>query len=214
MPIYQLGKELVFPHPLLAEDDGILAIGGDLSAERLLLAYANGIFPWYNADEPIVWHAPNPRFVLFPEKFKASKSLKQLVKKQKYTIKTNTCFEKVIENCKTVYRPDQEDTWIDGAMQKAYTNLHHLGYAHSVEVFNAEQKLVGGLYGVQLGQVFYGESMFHLESNTSKLAFHYLVNYFNIKVIDCQMHTKHLESLGGEFITMERFLSLLKQYTK
>lgn len=214
MPIYRLGEKLIFPHPLLAEDDGVLAIGGDLSVERLLLAYANGIFPWYNAGTPIVWHAPNPRFVLFPERFKVSKSLKQLIKKQKYTIKINTCFEKVVENCKTVYRPDQEDTWIDGAMQKAYANLHYLGYAHSVEVFNVKQKLVGGLYGVQLGQVFFGESMFHLESNTSKLAFHYLVNHFNIRIIDCQMHTKHLESLGGEFTTMEHFLSLLKQYGK
>lgn len=211
MPIYKLSKELIFPDPLKAED-GVLAIGGDLSPERLLLAYSNGIFPWYNEGEPIIWHAPDPRFVLFPENFYCSKSLKRLIKQEKYTFKVDTNFEAVIQNCKQIFREDQDGTWITNEMEKAYINLHELGFAHSIEVYNQENKLVGGLYGIKLGDVFFGESMFHLESNTSKLAFYHLVSHFQLKLIDCQVYTEHLESLGADDISLSRFLDLLDEY--
>ncbi|MGB1017452.1 MAG: leucyl/phenylalanyl-tRNA--protein transferase [Chitinophagales bacterium] len=213
MPIFQLGKDLVFPNPKLAED-GILAIGGDLCPERLLLAYTNGIFPWYNKGEPIIWHAPNPRFVLYPSKFKMSKSLKSLYNKGKYKITFNQDFESVIKNCQQVDREFQEDTWITNDMFKAYCQLHKLGFAKSVEVYNKDHKLVGGLYGVHIGDVFFGESMFHLESNTSKLAFAYLIQHVKPAIIDCQVHTEHLESLGGEHISLAAFQAELDKNMK
>lgn len=211
MPIYQLSKDLIFPDPLLAED-GIIAVGGDLSPERLLLAYRNGIFPWYNEGEPIIWHAPNPRFVLFPEDLYVSKTLKRLIKQEKYHYTINEDFEGVIRNCKLVKRDYQEGTWITNDMEKAYIQLNKLGFAHSIEVRNANNDLVGGLYGILLGKVFFGESMFHLESNTSKLAFHHLINSFDLELIDCQVYTEHLESLGALDIDMVEFLALLKKY--
>ena len=212
MPIFQLTEDLIFPHPSLAED-GILAVGGDLSPERLLLAYQNGIFPWYNEDEPIIWHAPDPRFVLFPEKFKKSKSLRLLIKKNTYTCSINRNFEDVIKNCKNINRRDGEGTWITDEMQSAYIKLHKLGFAKSVEVYNLKNELVGGLYGVQLGKIFFGESMFSKESNTSKIALAYLIEKSNIKLIDAQVYTSHLESLGGEYIPLNEFLLFLKKYT-
>lgn len=211
MPIYQLSDQLIFPNPQHAED-GVLAIGGDLSPQRLLLAYRNGIFPWYNEDEPIIWHAPDPRFVLFPEKFYCSKSLKRLIKQEKYNYKINSNFEAVIRNCKQVERSEQDGTWINNEMETAYIALHRLGFAHSIEVYNSNNVLVGGLYGIKLGSVFFGESMFHLESNTSKLAFYYLITHFDLKLIDCQVHTDHLESLGAEEIKLNSFLDLLNKY--
>jgi len=210
MPVFQLTDKLIFPHPTLAED-GVLAIGGDLSPERLVLAYKNGIFPWYNNDEPIIWHAPNPRFVLFPEKFKKSKSLKSLIRKNIYNCTYNMNFEDVIYNCKNIKRKEDEGTWITDEMTEAYINLHKLGIAKSVEVFK-EDKLVGGLYGVQLGKVFFGESMFSKEANTSKIALTYLIDNIDLKLIDAQVHTKHLESLGAEHIRIEYFLELIKKY--
>lgn len=211
MPIFKLTDELIFPHPQLAED-GVLAIGGDLSPERLLLAYQNGIFPWYNQDEPIIWHAPDPRFVLFPRKFKRSKSLKQLIKKQIYHCSINQDFEGVINNCKTMIRKDHQGTWITKEMKSAYIQLHKLGFAYSVEVNNSNDKLAGGLYGIKLGRVFFGESMFTKESNTSKIALAYLIDNLNLAVIDAQVHTPHMESLGAEHISLNQFLIFLQEF--
>lgn len=210
MPIYKLSKKIVFPHPSLAEN-GILAVGGDLSPQRLLLAYSNGIFPWYNEDEPIIWHAPNPRFVLFPNDFYISKSLKRLIKQEKYSFSINKDFRNVILNCKQIERNFQDGTWITNDMENAYIKMHELGHAHSIEVWNKDKKLVGGLYGILIGKVFFGESMFHLESNTSKLAFHHLIQSYKLELIDCQVYTEHLESLGAVDIDLEMFLDLLNE---
>jgi len=209
MPIFQLTDEIIFPHPSLAEEDGILAIGGDLSVDRLLLAYQNGIFPWYNEDEPIIWHFPKPRFVLFPHDLKISKSMKQVLKSKKYSITIDQDFEQVIQKCSTTKRKDQTGTWITNDMEKAYINLHLQNYAHSVEVWNENNKLVGGLYGINLGTVFYGESMFHEESNTSKLALISLIQNFNFSIIDCQVYTKHLASLGATEINADDFYKII-----
>ena len=210
MPIFHLTEELIFPHPTLAED-GILAVGGDLSPERLILAYQNGIFPWYNEGEPIIWHAPDPRFVLFPEKLKISKSLRQLINKKIYICTFNNDFKNVIYNCKKIKRKNQNGTWITDDMVNAYVNLYKLGFALSVEVYNKENKLVGGLYGVKLGKVFFGESMFSKESNTSKIALAYLIEKLDLNLIDAQVHTQHLENLGGEYISLSSFLNILKE---
>ncbi len=211
MPVLKLTEELIFPHPSLAEE-GVLAVGGDLSAERLLLAYQNGIFPWYNEGEPIIWHAPDPRFVLFPEKFKKSKSLKQLIKKATYNCTINNDFENVIKNCRNIKRKNQYGTWINDEMISAYIKLHKLGFATSVEVYNSKNQLAGGLYGVKLGKVFFGESMFSKESNTSKIALSFLIENIDLKLIDTQIYTQHLESLGSEYISLDYFLELLKKY--
>ncbi len=212
MPIFELNNEIIFPHPSLAEN-GVLAVGGDLSPERLILAYQNGIFPWYNENEPIIWHSPDPRFVLFPEKFKKSKSLQLLINKNIYTCSVNQDFEEVIKNCKNIQRKENYGTWITYKMQQAYTKLHKLGFAMSVEVFNSENNLAGGLYGVKLGKVFFGESMFSKESNTSKIALAYLIKTIDLEIIDAQVHTSHLESLGAEYISLNEFLLFLKKYT-
>lgn len=207
MPIYQLTAELTFPHPSLAED-GILAIGGDLSPERLILAYTNGIFPWYSEGEPIIWHAPNPRFVLNPKNLKISKSMKQVIQKNIFEVSLNQDFEQVIRNCQEVSRLGQKDTWITEEMLEAYHRLHDLGLAHSVEVWQ-DQELVGGLYGINLGTVFFGESMFHKKSNASKFAFIHLIEAFPFSMIDCQVYTKHLASLGASNLALSSFISLL-----
>ncbi len=212
MPIYSLNEDLVFPHPTLAED-GILAIGGDLSPERLILAYQNGVFPWYSEGEPIIWHAPNPRFVLHPKDLKISKSMRQVLRNKAYSVSLNTNFEAVIQACQEVSRRGQEDTWITVEMLEAYTRLHELGIAHSVEIWK-DKELVGGLYGINLGTVFYGESMFHKESNTSKLAFIKLVQEFPFSIIDCQVHTYHLESLGATNLELSSFLSVIVEESK
>lgn len=214
MPIYQLSKKLIFPHPTLAEADGLIAIGGDLSINRLILAYKNGIFPWYNEGEPILWFAPNPRFVLYPKKLKVSKSMKQLINKNEYLITINKCFEEVIKNCKKVKRKNQNGTWITKDMEHAYTDLHKKGIAHSIEVWNKNKELAGGLYGVNLGTVFFGESMFHKENNTSKLALIYLAKNFNFSIIDCQVYTKHLASLGAENIPFDTFYAEIVKETE
>ena len=206
-----LSDTIWFPHVSSASTDGVIAIGGDLSVKRLLLAYRSGIFPWYNEGEPIVWYSPDPRMVLFPEKLKVSKSMRQLINKNIFKVTFNTHFSEVIANCKIVNRNDQLGTWITDEMQKAYTNLHELGVAKSVEVW-LNDKLIGGLYGIDLGTIFCGESMFSHESNTSKIAFIYLVEKLkneNYSLIDCQMYTKHLASLGAEEILRTEFLKYL-----
>ncbi|SMO37168.1 leucyl/phenylalanyl-tRNA--protein transferase [Solitalea koreensis] len=210
MPIFQLTDDIIFPHPLLADENGVLAIGGDLSPERLLLAYQNGIFPWFSEGEPIIWHAPDPRCVLYPEKLKISKSMKQVLQSGKFRVTVDEDFKAVINNCQKVFRKDQPDTWITNAMHEAYIEMHELGFAHSVEVWQ-EDELVGGLYGINLGTVFFGESMFHKVSNASKVAFITLVKAFPFSIIDCQMETAHLKSLGAENIPLSYFLKLLNK---
>lgn len=195
----------------MADEDGLLAIGGDLSTERLLLAYRSGIFPWYNENEPICWWSPDPRFVLFPEELKVSSSMKTVLQNGRFRFTANKAFEKVIQHCKAVARPGQEGTWISPAMQKAYTTLHELGYAHSAEAWQ-DGELVGGLYGIRLGNLFFGESMFSLQPNASKFAF---INYVRqlqkeqVQLIDCQVYTSHLESLGARMIPRELFMQFL-----
>lgn len=193
--------------------DGLMAIGGDLSSERLLLAYNSGIFPWYEEGQPILWWCPDPRMVLFPEKFKVSKSLQRTILSDKFIVTFNTAFAEVIKNCAAVYREGQGGTWITKAMQQSYINLHQAGHALSVEVWLDDQ-LVGGLYGIDLGEkkIFCGESMFALVSDASKVGFYHLVERLktqNYKVIDCQIYTDHLYSLGAEEIPREEFLKLL-----
>jgi len=206
-----LSDNIWFPPVSCATTDGMIAIGGDLSIERLLLAYRSGIFPWYNEGEPIVWYSPDPRMVLFPEKLKVSKSMRQLINKNIFKVTVNTHFSEVIANCKIMNRNDQLGTWITDEMQKAYIKLHEFGVAKSVEVW-LDNKLVGGLYGIDLGTVFCGESMFSHVSNASKIAFIYLVEKLkneNYSLIDCQVYTSHLESLGAEEIPRSEFLKYL-----
>lgn len=212
MPVFQLSEEIIFPHPSLADDDGLLAVGGDLSPERLLLAYANGIFPWYNDGDPILWWSPNPRCVLFPEKLNIPKSLRKFLRTHSYTIRFDTQFEAVIQHCAQVERHGQSGgTWITPQMQSAYITLHRLGYAHSVEIYDND-RLVGGLYGVSLGRVFFGESMFHLVPNASKLALVALVvqlMQWGFELIDNQQTTPLLLQFGAEEIDRDYFLKLV-----
>ncbi len=209
--MYLLDKELFFPSLENTDKDGLLAIGGDLSTKRLLLAYKSGIFPWYNEDEHICWWSPDPRFVLFPNELKLSRSMKTVLQNDKFRFTINRAFTQVIQNCKSISRNNQAGTWISPAMQKAYNILHKLGYAHSAETWmNGE--LVGGLYGIRLGKLFFGESMFNFKTNASKFAF---INYVqqlqkeNVQLIDCQLHTNHLESLGAKMISRNLFMEIL-----
>ncbi len=209
-----LTKELVFPSAEFATEQGIVAVGGDLSPERLLLAYKNGIFPWFNDGEPIIWWSLDPRMVLFPSKLKISKSMRPYFNQAKYQVSYNQDFKAVIQACKHVNRVGQEGTWISDYMMAAYIRLHELGWAHSVEVWDRSE-LVGGLYGVRIGQVFCGESMFSRKSNASKFGFISLVKKLEsegVQMIDCQQETAHLRSLGAETIDKTEFLSLLKQW--
>lgn len=213
MPVYQLTEDIVFPHPAYAEDDGLLAIGGDLSTERLMLAYSNGIFPWYSEGYPILWWSTDPRMVIFPEKFKVHKSLRNIINRKTFNVKFDTCFEKVIKQCAKVDRKNQDETWITNDMLNAYIKFHEAGYCHSVETF-FDNKLVGGLYGVSIGKTFFGESMFHLISNASKVALYYLVEKlkeWNFLIIDAQQETSHMSSMGAELIPGAEFLSILKK---
>ncbi|MEW4923308.1 leucyl/phenylalanyl-tRNA--protein transferase [Algibacter sp. 2305UL17-15] len=205
-----LTKDLAFPDVTEANEDGILAIGGDLSVARLLLAYKSGIFPWFETDEPILWWSPDPRFVLFPEKLKISKSMRQVLRNKDYKVTVNKAFNEVITACALAKRNGQMGTWITKNMIKAYTELHELGYAKSVEVWDNDT-LIGGLYGIDLGNgIFSGESMFSKESNASKVAFISFIQHTDYKLIDCQVHTNHLESLGAEAISRDEFLRYLK----
>ena len=213
--MFILTKEIVFPDVESADEDGLLAIGGDLSVERLLFAYQNGIFPWYNKDEPICWWSPNPRFVLFPDELKISKSMKSVFNKKEFSFTINKCFKEVMLNCKNISRKGQDGTWIHPAIVNAYTKLHKLGYAHSAEAWH-NNELIGGLYGIRLGNIFFGESMFSKKTNASKFAF---INFArqmqseNIALIDCQVYTSHLESLGARMIERKNFISILKKHT-
>jgi len=210
MLVFQLTNDLVFPDPLLAED-GLLAVGGDLSPERLILAYKSGIFPWYSEGEPILWHAPDPRFILTPKYFKRSKSLRLLINKNVYHCTVNEDFDGVIDYCASIPRKDQDDTWITGEMKDAYITLNKMGFAYSIEVRDQNGLLSGGLYGIKLGKVFFGESMFSLEPNTSKIALSYLVDNFDIGLIDAQVYTAHMESMGAYHIGLNTFLTLLNR---
>ena len=211
-----LTNKIIFPEVDQADEEGILAIGGDLSVDRLICAYKNGIFPWYNEDEPIIWWSPDPRCVLFPEKLKVSKSMKQVLQNGRFRFTINRAFPQVINACKTVDRKDGLGTWINQDIVEAYTKLNELGIAVSAETWR-EGKLVGGLYGINLGDVFFGESMFSIESNASKFAFINLVNQLKkngLQLIDCQQKTGHLMSLGAEMIDRKQFIELLKTYCK
>ncbi|NKI26168.1 leucyl/phenylalanyl-tRNA--protein transferase [Arenibacter sp. 6A1] len=210
--MYLLTDRLQFPPVENADEDGLLAVGGDLSPERLLLAYQNGIFPWFNEDEVILWWSPDPRMVLFPHEIKISKSMKQVINSGKFKITCNTRFMEVVEQCASIPRAGQGGTWITENMKAAYCQLHQKGIAKSIEVWE-NNKLVGGLYGIDLGEVFCGESMFSKSSNASKIALIHLAQELqqkNYKLIDCQVYTDHLASLGAKEISREEFIATLK----
>lgn len=210
--MYFLSRELFFPSVNQASPEGIVAIGGDLSPERLLLAYRSGIFPWFEDDEPILWWSPPERMVLFFEDLKISKSMRNIINRNTFKITFNTAFREVITNCRNIKRDGQPGTWITNEMTEAYCKLHELGYAKSVEVWQ-DDILVGGLYGVDMGTIFCGESMFSKVSNASKIAFIALAKHLekeNYKLLDCQVHNDHLESLGATEILREDFLEILK----
>lgn len=212
MPLYALDKNLWFPPVEEALPDGLLAIGGELSVERLLLAYKKGIFPWFDGDLPL-WWSPDPRFVLFPAELKVSKSMQSLLKKGAFKFTVNKAFADVINACKEAERRDQDGTWITDEVEEAYTELHKLGYAQSAEVW-LNDELAGGLYGIRLGNFFFGESMFSKVSNASKYAFIKYVRGLEkrgVKLIDCQVYTEHLESLGARMIPREHFIEYLKE---
>jgi leucyl/phenylalanyl-tRNA--protein transferase len=207
-----LTKDLYFPPVEEASYEGVLAVGGDLSVDRLLLAYRNGIFPWFNEDEPILWWAPSERMVVVPNRYKVPRSMRNVLNQKKFKITFNTAFKEVISNCQKIERIGQEGTWITNDIVKAYTKLNELGFAKSVEVWQNDE-LVGGLYGIDLGHVFCGESMFSKVSNASKVAFITLINHLkehNYQLLDCQVHNHHLESLGAFEISRDTFMLVLK----
>jgi leucyl/phenylalanyl-tRNA--protein transferase len=211
MSLFILDKDIHFPPVHLAEPDGLLAIGGDLSPARLLEAYRHGIFPWYEGS-PVLWWCPNPRFVLFTEEIKIARSMKPLLNRQAFSFTTNTAFAEVIHHCKNSHRPGQDGTWITDEVEKAYIKMHELGYAHSAEVWKDGQ-LAGGLYGIRLGKVFFGESMFSKVSNASRFAFIKYTNQLRqegVSLIDCQVYTEYLESLGARMIPGKEFDDLLQ----
>lgn len=213
MSITYLDDRLQFPHPSLADEDGLLAIGGDLSTERLLLAYRSGIFPWFSGEIPR-WYCPDPRFVLFPDELYVSKSMKILLRRDAFRVCSNQAFEEVIRNCSTVYREGQWGTWITQDMIRAYTRLNALGHAVSYEAW-LDDELVGGLYGIRMGRMFFGESMFCHVSNASKYAFISCARQLaqeGVALIDCQVYTEHLESLGARHIPRQEFLSKVAEY--
>ena len=204
-----LTDTIEFPGYDCTSEEGVIALGGDLSAERLTHAYKNGIFPWFSDNDPIVWYCPFERMVLFPAEIKISKSMQKIINKNEFTITENTAFEAVIYNCKNIDRNDGFGTWITNDMEQAYINLHKKGIAKSIEVWFKDE-LVGGLYGVEINHIFCGESMFSKVSNASKLAFMHLAKNKNYKLIDCQIHNEHLASLGAREIDRGLFLSILK----
>lgn len=214
MPIFRLNdKELVFPPPYLAEPGGLLAIGGDLMPERLVNAYQNGIFPWFEDQGTYYWYSPDPRCVLFPDEIRIHKSMRSIFNQHKFRYSLDTCFEQVMRHCSSSPRSEQDGTWIGEGFIQGYTQLHHHGIAHSVEVWE-DTELVGGLYGLALGKVFYGESMFSRTPNASKAGFIQLVlalKQMGFQLIDCQQETNHLISLGARSISRESFLDHLQQ---
>ena len=212
MPVFALDEELIFPHPILREPDGLLAVGGDLSTEKLLLAYRWGIFPWYHDEQPLLWWWIVPRLMVRPNEVHISHSVKAILKKQDFRVTMNQQFREVMLNCSKIDRVGQEGTWITYEMIEAYTALHKAGYAHSVEVWQADE-LVGGLYGVAYGNIFCGESMFAKKSNASKVAFIHLAQHLALRKfewIDCQQDTPHLRSLGAHLIEEADYLQILK----
>jgi leucyl/phenylalanyl-tRNA--protein transferase len=216
MPVYVLNETPEFPNPNWAVNDGLLAIGGDLSSTRLLKAYSMGIFPWYSETDPIMWWSPGKRMILIPEKLKVSKSFSQTIRNRSYDIQYDRHFQQVINHCASVMRHGQDGTWITEEMKDAYLRLHEEGYAHSVETYY-NHRLAGGLYGVSLGRAFFGESMFHLEKDASKLALFALVeklSAWNFLFIDAQVETAHLKRLGAEIIPRKQFLQLLTDALK
>ena len=211
-PLHFLGDRLEFPSVETANEDGLLAVGGDLAPERLLLAYKSGIFPWFNDDALILWWSPDPRMVLFPEQIKVSKSMRKVIRDKQFRLTRNVCFKEVLDQCALVERKGQEGTWITPKMKTSYTELHKRGFAKSYEVWE-DENLVGGLYGVDLGHIFCGESMFSLKPNASKFAFISLAMDCmekGYKLIDCQVYTEHLESLGATLIPRSEFIAILK----
>ena len=213
MPVFRLQKhEIYFPNPTLACDDGLLAVGGDLCVERLLLAYTHGIFPWYNPGDEILWWCPHERFVIFPKEIHISRSMKKYIKKHTFTVKVNRDFADTMHRCRAK-REFAEGTWISDEMEEAYFALHQAGYAMSVEVFE-EERLAGGLYGVVIGKCFFGESMFSEQENGSKIALTALAKMLDKEgflLIDCQFHTEHLERMGGRFLSWEEYDGILKK---
>lgn len=216
MPVFRLPQKVSFPPPQLARGDGLLAVGGDLSTERLLLAYRKGIFPWFSEGDPLLWWSPDPRLVLNPQELKISRRLRRLLRTGKFTITVDTAFEDVVTACAQTRLQHNEPTWIDGGMIEAYTRLHRAGYAHSVEAWR-EDRLAGGLYGVSLGNCFFGESMFTRVSDASKAAFATLVGWLEgqgFEIIDCQVSTAHLKRFGAVEIPRSWFLALLSKALK
>ncbi len=212
MSLWVLDNELIFPPVNTAESDGLLAIGGDLSPDRLLIAYQNGIFPWYEGEH-ILWWCPDPRFVLFPEEIRINKSVKPLLKRNEFDFSIDKAFSQVIHQCKKVTRAGQEGTWITDEVEKAFKKMHELGYAHSAEVWK-NNELVGGLYGIKLGKIFFGESMFSKVSNASRFAFIKYVEQLRlegIELIDCQIYTEYLESFGARMINRKNFIEQLNK---
>lgn len=213
MPIFRLTREIAFPPPTLAEPSGLLAVGGDLSPSRLLLAYSIGIFPWYSEGQPILWHSPDPRMVLTSDALKVNKSLRQALRKQPYEIRLDTAFQDVVASCADIPRSDQDGTWITDEMLDAYCHLHELGFAHSVEAWRGDE-LVGGAYGICIGGIFCGESMFAKASDASKIAFVTLIRQlerWGVELIDCQVYTDHLARFGAVEWPRERFLEALEE---
>ncbi len=216
MPVFQLTEKIGFPPPHLAEREGILAVGGDLSVKRLLLAYKMGIFPWYAEEDPIIWWSPDPRLVLYPPQLRYSRSLKRLLKKKVFTVTMDQAFAQVIFECAAVRSEQGEGTWLVDEMIEAYLRLHQAGFAHSVETWQ-EGRLVGGLYGVSLGGAFFGESMFMRVSNASKVAFVRLVQQLEVwqfQMVDCQVKTQHLLGFGAQEVPRKRFLEQLMKALK
>lgn len=212
MTVYLLDDSLIFPNPMLAEDNGLLAVGGDLSVERLLLAYKNGIFPWFSEGDPILWFSPDPRLLIFLDDLYVSTKLKKIIKSKIFEVKFDSSFEDVIRRCALNDRRGQDGTWITQDIVQAYTRLHNEGYAHSVETYH-EGELVGGLYGVSLGRAFFGESMFFEMSNASKVALYYLVEKlrsWDFDFIDSQVPNEHMKSLGGKEVRRSVFLNMLE----
>jgi leucyl/phenylalanyl-tRNA--protein transferase len=212
LPLYALDDQIWFPPVEEAMEDGLLAMGGDVRVERLLLAYQKGIFPWYDGDIPL-WWSPDPRFVLFPDELVVSKSMSSLIRKNKFRFSTNTAFPDVLRYCKDLQRKGQDGTWITDELERSLNQLHQLGYAHSAEAW-LDDILVGGLYGIRMGNLFFGESMFSRESNASKFAFIKYVQQLkteDVQLIDCQVYTPHLESLGAKMIGRKEFVSFLNR---
>lgn len=213
MPLFMINERLAFPDPEQASDEGLLAVGGDLSPKRLLLAYGMGIFPWFSPPDPILWWSPDPRCVLFTDEVKISKSMRNVMNQEKFTVTFDTAFLEVMDGCRSVQRPGQHGTWITSEVINSYFRLHEMGYAHSVEVWEGEE-LAGGLYGVSLGDMFFGESMFTRKSNASKLALIHLCKTLRrqgFEIVDCQIYNDHLGRMGATHIPRSEFLSRLHE---